>query len=131
MGMLYATEEAVRAVLGLRVLRGFPDIATRDRDLKVTRALGRLTGCLIAPGAMDQRLVAEEAMHVGPHGAGGVAGVEQVLELLTVVHRGAADSVAPHQLVPPIDADMILVAEVRTPMLLCPARVLAIILGEL
>ncbi|WP_157098761.1 AraC family transcriptional regulator [Novosphingobium rosa] len=61
--MLYASESAVRAVLGLRVLRGFPDIATRDRDLKVTRALARLTHGLHAPGTTDRRLVAEEAMH--------------------------------------------------------------------
>jgi len=61
--MLYADEAAVRAVLGLRVLRGFPDIATSDRGLKVTHALRRLTDSLSAPGAIDQRLVAEEAMH--------------------------------------------------------------------
>lgn len=61
--MLYADEDAVRAILGLRVLRGFPEIATPDRDLKVSRALARLTNCLRAPGAPDYRLIVEEAVH--------------------------------------------------------------------
>jgi AraC-like DNA-binding protein len=61
--MLYASESAVREVLGLGLLKGFPEIATLDRDLRITRALGRLTGCLRAPGIKDQRLVAGEAMH--------------------------------------------------------------------
>src|SRR3546814_1679161 len=47
---------------------------------------------------------------VGPYPAGSITGIEHVLQLLAVMHRGAADDVTPHQLVAPINADMVLVA---------------------
>jgi len=46
---------------------------------------------------------------VGPYPAGSVTGIEHVLKLLAVMHRGAADRITPHQLVAPINADMVLV----------------------
>lgn len=61
--MLYASEVAVRAMLGLRDLRGFGDIAPRDRGLGLTRALARLALCLTAPQVTDRRLVTGEAVH--------------------------------------------------------------------
>src|SRR3546814_3349814 len=61
---------------------------------------------------------------VGPYPAGSITGIEHVLQLLAVMHRGAADDVTPHQLVAPINADMVLVAKVRLSMLLGPARIL-------
>ena len=61
--MLYASEAAVRAVLGLRDLRGFPEIAPQDRGLALTQALARLALCLNGGQATDQRLEAEEAVH--------------------------------------------------------------------
>src|SRR3546814_12618180 len=44
---------------------------------------------------------------VGPYPAGSITGIEHVLQLLAVMHRGAADDVTPHQLVVPIHADQI------------------------
>src|SRR3546814_13497686 len=61
---------------------------------------------------------------VGPYPAGSITGIEHVLQLLAVMHRGAADDVTPHQLVAPINADMVLVAKERLSMLLGPARIL-------
>ncbi|RDD68530.1 AraC family transcriptional regulator [Paracoccus versutus] len=61
--MLYASEAAVRAVLGLRVLRGFAAIAPRDRGLRLGRALAHLAHCLNASPSPDWRLAAEEAAH--------------------------------------------------------------------
>src|SRR3546814_15348809 len=61
---------------------------------------------------------------VGPYPAGSITGIEHVLQLLAVMHRGVADDVTPHQLVAPINADMVLVAKVRLSMLLGPARIL-------
>jgi len=60
--MLYASEDAVRALLGLRGLRGFAEIAPRDRGLRLTRALAHLAACLNGPD-MDRRLATEEAVH--------------------------------------------------------------------
>lgn len=61
--MLYVSEAAVRAVLGLRDLRGFAEIAPQDRGLRLTNALERLSLCLNQTSATDRRLVAEEAVH--------------------------------------------------------------------
>nr|WP_321362564.1 AraC family transcriptional regulator [uncultured Celeribacter sp.] len=61
--MLYAPETAVRAVLGLRDLRGFAEIAPQDRGLKLTRALARLSRSLNNPTEYAGRLEAEEAVH--------------------------------------------------------------------
>lgn len=61
--MLYASEEAVRAVLGLRDLRGFAEIAPRDRGLKLTKALTRLALYLNGALPSDARLGAEESVH--------------------------------------------------------------------
>src|SRR3546814_125420 len=54
---------------------------------------------------------------VGPYPAGSITGIEHVLQLLAVMHRGAADDVTPHQLVAPLNADMVLVAKVRLSIL--------------
>ncbi|ARC90704.1 AraC family transcriptional regulator [Rhodovulum sp. MB263] len=61
--MLYAPEAAVRSVLGLRSLRGFAEIAPRDRDFALTRALARLAQGLNDAPAADSRLATEEAVH--------------------------------------------------------------------
>lgn len=60
--MLYASEAAVRAVLGLRDLRGFAEVAPQDRGLKLTQALARLAECLGGAGS-DRRIATEEAVH--------------------------------------------------------------------
>ncbi|MTH33710.1 helix-turn-helix domain-containing protein [Paracoccus limosus] len=59
--MLYASEEAVRAMLDLRKLRGFAEIAPQDRGRQLTRALAGLAACLNA--AAPSRLAIEEAVH--------------------------------------------------------------------
>lgn len=61
--MLYAPEAAVRAVLGLRDMRGFADVAPQDRGLMLTRALTWLAQCLNTPTEATSRLGAEEAAH--------------------------------------------------------------------
>lgn len=61
--MLYASEAAVRSVLGLRDLHGFAEIAPQDRGLALTQALARLALCLNGGQATDQKLEAEEAVH--------------------------------------------------------------------
>ncbi|TCT31716.1 AraC family transcriptional regulator [Martelella mediterranea] len=61
--MLYASEAAVRAVLGVRTLRGFAEIAPRDRDYKLSQALVRLAECLNSAQMADHRLAVEEAVH--------------------------------------------------------------------
>lgn len=61
--MLYASETAVRTVLGLRDLQGFSTIAPQDRGLRLTRALAMLADRLKAPETPDWRLAVEEAVH--------------------------------------------------------------------
>ena len=61
--MLYASEAAVRAVLGLRDLRGFAEIAPKDRGLYLTQALARLAQSLTTGPAATSRLASEEAVH--------------------------------------------------------------------
>lgn len=61
--MLYASEAAVRGLLGLSELRGFAEIAPRDRGLSLTQALARLADCVNAAPAANRRLATEEAVH--------------------------------------------------------------------
>lgn len=61
--MLYVSETAVRAILGLGALRGFAEIAPRDRGLRLSQALSRLAGCLNSAQMADHRLAVEEAVH--------------------------------------------------------------------
>lgn len=61
--MLYASESAVREVLGRVSLPGFAEIAPLDRGLRLTLALTRLAACLNAGQATDGRLAMEEAVH--------------------------------------------------------------------
>lgn len=61
--MLYASEAAVRAMLGLRELRGFSALAPRDRGLRLTRALARLAHVLNTPEPSDRPLAVDEALH--------------------------------------------------------------------
>lgn len=61
--MLYVSEPAVRAVLGLCEMRGFAEIAPQDRGLSLTRALARLARCLNSPAEAAHGLAAEEAVH--------------------------------------------------------------------
>ena len=49
--------------------------------------------------------------------------VQDIVENLTVMHRGVRHLIVPHQLVPAIDVDMVLVAVVALTPLLGPARV--------
>src|SRR3984893_4506776 len=70
---------------------------------------------------------------VGPHVRSRVARIENIFELLTVVHARVAHHVTAHEFVPAIDADVVLVTEIRAFMLLRPARVLVLlaVLGQL
>lgn len=61
--MLYASEAAVRAVLDVRDLPGFAEIAPQDRGFALTLALARLAECLNGAQATDRRLATEEAVH--------------------------------------------------------------------
>lgn len=61
--MLYASEEAVRAVLGLRDLRGFTEIAPHDHGFMLTQALARLAECLTRSQVTDRPLAVAEAVH--------------------------------------------------------------------
>lgn len=60
--MLYASEDAVRAMLGLRDLSGFCDVAPEDRNGELTQRLSRLATCLNADGGPDRRLAIEEGV---------------------------------------------------------------------
>jgi hypothetical protein len=70
---------------------------------------------------------------VRPHIRSRVARIENVFEFLTVVHARVAHHVTAHEFVPAIDADVVLVTEIRAFMLLRPARVLflLVVLGKL
>lgn len=61
--MLYASEAAVRAVLGTRHLPGFAEVAPQDRGLKLTGALARLATLLNNPDLPDHHLALEEAVN--------------------------------------------------------------------
>ncbi len=61
--MLYASENAVRAILDLQHLRGFSAIAPRDRGLRLTRALATLAHRLNTRDVADWQIAAEEAVH--------------------------------------------------------------------
>lgn len=61
--MLYASEEAVRAVLGLTGIGGFSEVAPTDRGLALSRALAQLAHRLAAPAVPEARLAIEEAVH--------------------------------------------------------------------
>ena len=64
---------------------------------------------------------------VGPHVRSRVARIKNIFELLTVVYARVAHHVTAHEFVPAIDADMVLVTEIRAFMLLRPARVLVLL----
>lgn len=61
--MLYASENAVRAILGLRHLCGFSAIAPQDRELRLTHALAALAHRLNTQEAPDWQIAVEEAVH--------------------------------------------------------------------
>lgn len=61
--MLYVSEAAVRAVLGVGALRGFAEVAPRDRGFRLSQALSRLAACLNSARMADHRLAVEEAVH--------------------------------------------------------------------
>ena len=63
---------------------------------------------------------------VGPHVRSRVARIKNIFEL-TVVYARVAHHVTAHEFVPAIDADMVLVTEIRAFMLLRPARVLVLL----
>ena len=64
---------------------------------------------------------------IGPDPAGSVCTIKHIIQLLTVMHRGAADGVAPHQLVAAINVDVVLVSKMRLAMLPGPARILVLL----
>src|ERR1700730_14097735 len=68
-----------------------------------------------------------------PHVRSRVARIKNIFELLTVVHARVAHHVTAHEFVPAVDADMVLVTEIRAFMLLRPASVLVLlaVLGRL
>ena len=120
--------------------------ATWRAHLRARRISGllRLTEFAIAIGpAMNMALQAASAEFfldllaaigaVGPHGRSRVARIENIFELLAVVHARVAHHVTAHEFVPAIDADVVLVTEIRAFMLLRPARVLVhlAVLGRL
>lgn len=61
--MLYVSETALRAILGLRRLHGFTRIDPRDDGHRLTRALTRLAACLNDPAMTDRDLATGEALH--------------------------------------------------------------------
>ena len=61
--MIYVSEAAVREVLGFKTLRGFGEVAPRDRQAHVTRALARLARRLKDAHAPDWQLACEESVH--------------------------------------------------------------------
>lgn len=61
--MLYVSENAVRAILALRHLRGFSAIAPQDRGLRLTRSLAALAHRLNTRDAADWQIAVEEAVH--------------------------------------------------------------------
>jgi AraC-like DNA-binding protein len=61
--MLYASEDAVRALLGLRHLRGFAVVAPQDKGLRLTHALAALAHRLNRPAQADWSIGVEEAIH--------------------------------------------------------------------
>ena len=60
--MLYASEEAVRTLLGLRHLAGFLDVAPMDQGGDLARRLSRLAVALNADRGADHRLAVEEGV---------------------------------------------------------------------
>src|SRR6266550_3760417 len=64
---------------------------------------------------------------VGPHVPSRVARIKNIFEFLTVVYARVAHHVTAHEFVPAINADMVLVTEIRAFMLLRPARVLVLL----
>ena len=54
-------------------------------------------------------------------------GIEQAHEVLAVVDRGAGNRIMVHQLVCPVNVDMVLVTEVRVPMPIRPAGILVLL----
>ena len=61
--MLYASEDAVCAVLELRSLRGFATVAPKDKGLAISHSLSALASALNAPKSPDWRLRTEEAVY--------------------------------------------------------------------
>ena len=61
--MLYVSETAVRQVLDLKTLRGFSEVAPRDREAHVSGALARLARSLNDNHATDWQLACEESVH--------------------------------------------------------------------
>ena len=97
----------------------------------------RLTEFAIATGAMNTALQAAFGElfldlsaaigAVGSHVRSRVARIKNIFELLTVVYARVAHHLTAHEFVPAIDADMVLVTEIRAFMLLRPARVLVLL----
>lgn len=61
--MVYASEDAVRALLDLPRLSGFSEVAPEDRGRDLAGRLSRLTHCLRTKGGPDRRLAIEEGLH--------------------------------------------------------------------
>ena len=61
--MLYASEDAVCNVLGLRHLRGFSTVSPKDRSLLVSQAMARLAHALNRRDHPDSKVLIEESVH--------------------------------------------------------------------
>ena len=61
--MLYVSENAVRAIMGLTGLRGFSTIAPTDKGFGMTRALSRVACMLNSSKSPDWKMGIEEAVH--------------------------------------------------------------------
>jgi AraC-like DNA-binding protein len=61
--MLYASENAVRAILALRHLRGFSSIAPQDQGLRLTHSLAALAHRLNTQEVADWKIAVEETIH--------------------------------------------------------------------
>jgi AraC-like DNA-binding protein len=61
--MLYVSEQAVRDMLELKALKGFSEIAPKDRGLQLSHSFTQLAHAVNSDAVTDRRLVVEESIH--------------------------------------------------------------------
>src|SRR6202140_4211194 len=126
-GVLLITEYMLDAGAHLRARR----ISGLLRLTEVAIAIGPTMNAALQAASAEFFLDLLAAIGaVGPHVRSRVARIENIFELLTVVHARVAHHVTAHEFVPAIDADVVLVTEIRAFMLLRPARVLVLFGGS-
>ena len=78
----------------------------------------------LQPLLLQRRLDLRRAISaVRPYAQGRVVPIQDIVENLTVVRRRVAHLIAPHQLVPTVHVDMVLVAVMAPAVLLGPPRI--------